>query len=113
MQLEKLKNQVRFVQMIIKKELVVSGKKRAEIIRDLKSKGFKTFAKVAKANVQGDSEEPAEDVEEDEDTSDSPDNGYDYLLTVLPRVLLLLINRWLFSRLLNERVERLRVQQSQ
>jgi DNA topoisomerase II len=84
MQLEKLKNQVRFVQMIIKKELVVSGKKRAEIIRDLKSKGFKTFAKVAKANVQGDPEEPAEDVEEAEDTSDSPDNGYDYLLTVLP-----------------------------
>ena len=70
--------------MIIKKELVVSGKKRAEIIRDLKSKGFKSFPKVVKPNVQGEPDEPAEEEEEVDATSDSPDNGYDYLLTVFP-----------------------------
>jgi len=112
MQLEKLTNQVRFVQMIIKKELVVSGKKRAEIIRDLKSKGFKTFPKVVKANVQGEPEEPTEQEEEEvEDTSDSPDNGYDYLLTVFPRASMLIYQMQIYS-LTNERVERLRAQQS-
>ena len=70
--------------MIIKKELVVSGKKRAEIIRDLKLKGFKAFPKVVKANVQFEAEDPTEEEEDVDDTSDSPDNGHDYLLTVLP-----------------------------
>ena len=53
LQLEKLTNQVKFVQMIIKKELNVSGRKKAEIIRDLKSKGFKAFPKVAKVEAEG------------------------------------------------------------
>ena len=111
MQLEKLINQVRFVQMIIKKELVVSGKKKAEIIRDLKSKGFKSFPKVVKANVQGEPEEPAEEEEEIVDTSGSSDNGYDYLLTVFPEYFCANYQMQIYS-LTNERVERLRAQQA-
>ena len=80
-QLEKLTNQVRFVQMIIKKELVVSGRKKMEVIRDLKTKGFAAFEKVPKPNVQEETEEALEE-EEAEDNSDTSDNGYDYLLTV-------------------------------
>lgn len=81
LQLEKLTNQVKFVQMIIKKELNVSGRKKAEIIRDLKSKGFKAFPKVAKVEAEGETEEAEEDV------VDTSDNGYDYLLGVLLAIL--------------------------
>lgn len=65
--------------MIIKKELSVSGRKKAEIIKDLKSKGFKTFAKQS-AKVAADEDNQ---VNEEEETDDSnSENGYDYLLTV-------------------------------
>jgi len=65
--------------MIIKKELSVSGRKKAEIIKDLRSKGFKTFAKAPKAAVAEGTEEPQEEEEAEDNTSE---NGYDYLLTV-------------------------------
>jgi DNA topoisomerase II len=81
MQLEKLANQVRFITMIIKKELIVSGRKKAEILRDLKSKDFKQFFKVANSAEEENEKEPTE---EEEDVSDGPDHGYDYLLTVVP-----------------------------
>ena len=80
LQLDKLTNQIRFVQMIIKKELVVSGRKKLDIIRDLKSKGFRSFPKVAKPVVE---EENGEAVDEEAEVEDDSDNGYDYLLTVL------------------------------
>jgi DNA topoisomerase-2 len=79
MQLEKLTNQVRFIQMIIKKELIVSGRKKAEILRDLKTKNFKQFYKVIKQEEEPSEEHPAE---AEEDVSDGHDHGYDYLLTV-------------------------------
>jgi DNA topoisomerase II len=82
MQLEKLTNQARFVQMIIKKEMVVSGRKRVEIEKDLKAKGFKQFPKVAKAVAAGETEEIVEDEEADVDTD--ANGGYEYLLTVFP-----------------------------
>jgi DNA topoisomerase II len=56
----------------------VSGRKRVDIVRDLKAKGFKSFPKVAKAVAEGETEEAIEDAEE-EDVSVS---GYDYLLGV-------------------------------
>ena len=67
--------------MIIKKELSVSGRKKADIIRDLKSKGFKTFSKVTKAAAENKSEEAVEEGTE-EAVEDGPDSGYDYLLNV-------------------------------
>jgi DNA topoisomerase II len=79
LQLDKLTNQVRFVQMIIKKELSVSGRKKLDVIRDLKSKGFTSFPKVAKPAAEAG--EPEEAAEEDDDSGS--DNGYDYLLSVL------------------------------
>jgi DNA topoisomerase II len=83
MQLDRLTNQARFIQMIIKKEIVVSGRKKAEIVKDLKAKGFRQFPKVTKAVAAGETEETVEDDEEAEvDTSDS-NGGYEYLLTVV------------------------------
>jgi DNA topoisomerase II len=84
MQLEKLANQVRFVQMIIKKELSVSGRKRAEIERDLKTKGFKSFPKTAKPGGDAETTEVSEEAAEGstEETGSDSLKGYDYLLSV-------------------------------
>ena len=83
MQLDKLTNQVRFIQMIIKKELLVSGRKKQDIVRDLKTKGFTTFAKEGKAAGITEVEAEENAAEEDEDNSVVPgDAGYDYLLNV-------------------------------
>ena len=82
MQLDKLTNQVRFIQMIIKKELVISGRKKQDIVRDLKAKGFRTFEKAAKVVSNTEAEENAPEEEEDNEVS-AGETGYDYLLQVL------------------------------
>ncbi|QSS48677.1 DNA topoisomerase II [Histoplasma capsulatum var. duboisii H88] len=79
--LEKMTNQARFVQMIIDGKFVISKKPKAQLVRELKEKGFKPFAKVSDAAAKG---ENAPVVEEDED-DDGEDteiaaNSYDYLL---------------------------------
>jgi DNA topoisomerase II len=66
--------------MIIKKELIVSGRKRLDIMNDLKTKGFTAFAKEEKEKSENeDTDENAETPEEEEKT---PDGAYDYLLNV-------------------------------
>ena len=72
---EKLTNQARFVQMIIKKELVVSNRKKCDIVLDLRKHKFSPFSKSsAKANGET---EPAEE----EDNEEEGNQGdFDYLL---------------------------------
>ncbi|UZJ54369.1 hypothetical protein CBS101457_003689 [Exobasidium rhododendri] len=74
---ERLSNQARFVQMIITKELIVSNRKRNEIVAELRKKDFRPFAKHVKAKVAADVE--VDDVEEDEPGAD---NDFDYLLSM-------------------------------
>lgn len=78
-QLMKYTNQARFVQMIIKKELVVSGRKRSEIIEDLMKKKFDKISNKAEAQKAGETEDTVE--EEDSTVGD----GYNYLLGVRTR----------------------------
>lgn len=78
MQLDKLANQVRFVQMIIKKELVVSGRKKADIISDLRQMDFKPIPKVVKVKAPADFEDVPEEEEEADHSGANTD--YDYLL---------------------------------
>ena len=75
-QADKLNNQARFVQMIIDKKLTVSGRKKADIVAELRVKGFRPFPRILKAKEAGE----AEDAQDDE--QDSPGNigDYDYLL---------------------------------
>ncbi|WVR06937.1 hypothetical protein IAU60_003973 [Kwoniella sp. DSM 27419] len=73
-QFEKLSNQARFVQLIITKELVVSNKKRSDLVSELRSLKFKPFPKKEKAREAGENE----DALEEEDTGLASD--YDYLL---------------------------------
>lgn len=77
LQFEKLSNQARFVQMIINKELVVSNRKKADIVVELRQKDFRPFPKVAKAKAAGENE----DAEEDEpEAASGTSTDYDYLL---------------------------------
>ncbi|KXT01938.1 hypothetical protein AC578_2560 [Pseudocercospora eumusae] len=81
-ELDKLTNQARFVNMIIKNELVVSKKKKAVLVKELDKLGFTRFPKVVEAKKQGELEEVAED---DNDESDDAEvaagaNDFDYLL---------------------------------
>lgn len=63
--------------MIIDKELVVSNRKKADIVAELRKKQFRPFPKVTKAKAAGETE----DVVEDEDAeSDGDLSDYDYLL---------------------------------
>lgn len=77
-------NQARFIQMIIDGKLVVSKKKKSELVRELQQKGFTPFPKVKDAAKAGESE-PVVDHEDDaagegDDATDA--SAYDYLLGV-------------------------------
>ncbi|KAN0138695.1 type II DNA topoisomerase [Lactarius tabidus] len=77
LQFERLSNQARFVQMIVNKELVVSNRKKADLVAELRQKDFRPFPKVAKAKAAGENE----DAEEDEPEAVSgTSTDYDYLL---------------------------------
>jgi DNA topoisomerase-2 len=63
--------------MIVNKELVVSNRKKADLVAELREKDFRPFPKVAKAKATGENEEAEED--ETEATSGTSAD-YDYLL---------------------------------
>ncbi|KAJ5730374.1 DNA topoisomerase II eukaryotic-type [Penicillium malachiteum] len=98
-ELEKLSNQARFIQMIIDGKLVISKKKKAVLISELKDKGFKPFPKVADAAKMGEDEPVVEEGEDSEDAEvETLSSAYDYLLGM---------SMWSLTQ---ERVERLRRQ---
>lgn len=76
---ERLSNQARFVQMIIKKELIVSNRKRSELVEELRKRDFRAFPKTAKGQVAAD---PDDDRAEDEVefATEGGAGDYDYLL---------------------------------
>lgn len=81
---EKLSNQARFVQMIVNKELSVSGRKKAAIVVDLRKHEFRPFPKVKSkgpksADDAEDGQNPQEEVEVEEEGSDT---DFDYLLSM-------------------------------
>ena len=68
--LERFTNQARFIQMIVDKQLVVSNRKKADIITDLRKHGFRPFPKVAAAKEAGESQDAQEDEDEDNDENE-------------------------------------------
>lgn len=72
---DKLNNQARFVQMIIDGELVVSKRKKVDIVAELRSLKFRPFPKVSKAKEAGEEIDALEDEEDEGALSD-----FDYLL---------------------------------
>ena len=65
--------------MITKKELVVSGRKKVDIVSELRKKNFRPFPKVKKAKAAGETEDALEDEDADEQETGST-TDYDYLL---------------------------------
>ncbi|KAH9963556.1 DNA topoisomerase [Russula dissimulans] len=85
LQFEKLSNQARFVKMIINKELVVSNRRKADIVEELRQKKFRPFPKTPKAKTASEEAEDAEanDEAEEATTSSGPaSTDYDYLLSM-------------------------------
>ncbi|PCH33085.1 type II DNA topoisomerase [Wolfiporia cocos MD-104 SS10] len=85
--LDKLNNQARFVQMIVDRELVVSNRKKTDIVAELRKKDFRPFPKPSKAKEAKETAEvvEAEDDEDDEEVVNVSNAGvkitdYDYLL---------------------------------
>merc|ERR1719375_1264205 len=68
---ELLDAKVRFVLMVINGELIVSNRKKADLLQDLKAKGFKTSHEILNKEAKP---------EAAESTADSTKGGYDYLL---------------------------------
>jgi len=67
--------------MIISKDLVVSNRKKADIVEELRQKKFRPFPKAAKAKVAGETEDAeANDEGEVEEAASGTSTDYDYLL---------------------------------
>ena len=85
-ELDKMNNQTRFIQMIIDGKLVISKKKKAALVSELREKGFRAFPKVADARKAGEFESVADnDEDEADEVKESQAIGasdYDYLLGV-------------------------------
>lgn len=82
LEFERLTNQARFVQMIVDKTLIVSGRKKVDIVADLRKKDFRPFPKIKKAKEAGETEPTVDDEQEDEEEDISSSNDYDYLLNM-------------------------------
>ena len=72
-----LSNKARFISEVCSGEMVVSNRKKADIIEDLQERGYDTYAKNENSLV----DEQEEDQESSEDISDKK-SGYDYLLSM-------------------------------
>ncbi|KAI0203791.1 DNA topoisomerase [Astrocystis sublimbata] len=75
----KLKNQARFIQEIIDTKLVVSRKKKAVIIDELRERKYEAFVKNLEAKTKS---EDDEDDGTEETNADDDSRGYDYLLSM-------------------------------
>jgi DNA topoisomerase-2 len=76
---EKLDNKVRFILAVIAGKLVVSNRKKIELLGELRSTGFKIFV-----DKKGPKKADEEAEEEDEEEGDvvNLNRGYDYLLSM-------------------------------
>jgi DNA topoisomerase-2 len=79
--LDKLTNQARFIQEIIDGKLVVSKKKKKDLVVELQQREYTPYPKVVDATKDGELEPALEDETGDKDV-DTTANAYDYLLGV-------------------------------
>ncbi|KAK7439177.1 DNA topoisomerase 2 [Stygiomarasmius scandens] len=80
---ERLSEQARFVQMIIDRKLSMSGRKKADIVIDLKAHKFRPFPKKKKKGPIEDKEQEQEQEEvEEEEEQTGTTTDYDYLLSM-------------------------------
>ena len=78
----KMTNQARFIQEIVDGKLVVSKKRKADLVAELRQNGFKPIPKISDAVKEGELAPVVENDEETEEDIESGANAYDYLLGV-------------------------------
>lgn len=79
-QIKILSNKARFVLAVVNRELVVSNRKKQDILQQLVDDGYdQIVAKTTKAKKSGDDDE---EESEEEDTATDATRGYDYLLSM-------------------------------
>ena len=83
-ELKRMKNQARFIQMIVDNKLTVSKKRKAVLVEELRKLGFDPFPKPADARKAGELEpvvDPNEENADEDQANLAPGaNDYDYLL---------------------------------
>ncbi|KAH3949666.1 DNA topoisomerase [Parastagonospora nodorum] len=97
-ELSRMNNQARFIQMIIEGKLVVSKKKKAFLVAELRKLNFTPFSKAEDAKKAGETEDVQEEDEDEETELEISASDYDYLLGMA------------IWSLTQERVEKLRKQ---
>lgn len=80
--LEKMTNQARFIQMIIDGKLIISKRKKQDLVKELRAKNFKPISKTVDATKEGELAPIAENDEESEEDIETGASSYDYLLGV-------------------------------
>ena len=80
---EMLDNKVRFILAVVHGDLVVSNRRKADILKDLRDQGYKTFTVNKKRSEVSDSSSNEDNSDNgNEISSDDLDRGYDYLLSM-------------------------------
>ena len=81
---EKLENKMRFVLAVIHGELIVSNRKKKDLLVELQREGYKMFFPQKKNTAKDDelSLSNGEDMEAEVEGADSAGQGYDYLLSM-------------------------------
>ena len=78
-ELKILENKARFVEEVCKGDLVVSSRKRTELLAELQEKEYDLFRKDTRAGLVDEDDDQAEEIEESATDSELA-KGYDYLL---------------------------------
>jgi DNA topoisomerase-2 len=81
-ELSKMNNQARFIQMIIEGKLVVSKKKKAVLVAELRKLNFTPFSKNEDAKRAGEQEDVQEEDDDEDSELDVSASDFDYLLGV-------------------------------
>lgn len=79
---EKLDNKTRFILAVIDNKLVVSNRKKHELLSDLAKKGYKAFSDKKKKKDVQDAESDSEEIADEESPTATLEKGYDYLLSM-------------------------------
>lgn len=76
-----LTNKARFIEEVCAGDLIVSNRKRKDILADLKDRQYELFPKAAKSSQDmSEEEEGEEDIDDDQSSDKYLANGYEYLL---------------------------------
>lgn len=81
----KLDNKARFILAVVKGEIIINKRKRADLIQELKKKNFTPIYKkktLTESKPEDEDEESEQDEKKSKKKAGEKDSGYDYLLSM-------------------------------